>query len=625
MLKLIHRFQKTIVVYIVIFILCASMLIFGVDAMGPSQNAYAIKVGDKEISFDEFNEQRRAVEQRYVQQLGNNAGQVAKLIDAGMIKPTEEALERVVPAALVEIESIGDGFVASPEEVRAELSRNFNPETYRSFLQATGQSARAFEQSLGESLRSAQFARFLGDMAYPSKAEVAEYVKERDTTRDIAYVSFNVSDFVKDVAEITKEQQEEYFADHSEAFEIPDMVMYQYTAIAPQNVEDQVEVLDDDIELYYSEKEKNYTIPAKVKIQQILVSTTNEMSQEEKDKKKALAEEALGKALAGEDFAGLVTQYSDDISTNMIGGDMGWVSKGELNEAVEKAAFELEGPGIASLAESKEGFHVLKVEEYQSERLKPLDEVRAEIESIIRKREAPAYAAIVAQDLFEQWQDSGKALPEFLQGKPYSIKKTELVEKKSDPSPTLSGLTGYVLQAPDEKQQLVERGDSVVLVEVLEYKERDIPAMDAVAEKIIEQVKTEKARELAKQKAEDFRTQAVELGFQKASESLKVKAETAKDLKVNAALPAKLQDKAAQEFFKNTWKAENAVSAVIAKDDSFSVMSVSAIHIPEATEEAQGEAFAQLQTELESELSQAFINQRKTEVEVEISPGLLTQ
>ncbi|MDH3424874.1 MAG: peptidylprolyl isomerase, partial [Gemmatimonadota bacterium] len=69
----------------------------------------------------------------------------------------------------------------------------------------------------------------------------------------------------------------------------------------------------------------------------------------------------LVRAQAGEDFAALATENSDDLGTAALGGDVGWFRRGQMVSEFENAAFAL-GAGRMGIAESVFGFHLIKVE-----------------------------------------------------------------------------------------------------------------------------------------------------------------------------------------------------------------------------------------------------------------------
>ena len=78
----------------------------------------------------------------------------------------------------------------------------------------------------------------------------------------------------------------------------------------------------------------------------------------------AIAQEIRQKLAAGEDFASLAIQYSDDPGSKTTGGELGWYGKGEgLVQEFEDAAFALQADQISDPVKTQFGYHIIQVEE----------------------------------------------------------------------------------------------------------------------------------------------------------------------------------------------------------------------------------------------------------------------
>ena len=102
---------------------------------------------------------------------------------------------------------------------------------------------------------------------------------------------------------------------------------------------------------------------------------TDGKTDEEKAEIKKNAEDILAKARAGEDFAELAKQYSEDPGSKENGGLYEDFGRGRMVKEFEDASFNLPIDSISELVETRYGFHIIKIVERKKEE-KPFEEVK---------------------------------------------------------------------------------------------------------------------------------------------------------------------------------------------------------------------------------------------------------
>ena len=169
-------------------------------------------------------------------------------------------------------------------------------------------------------------------------------------------------------------------------------------AFVKKEVQDKIQVSESDLKLYYQVHQPEYGEPAQIRLAHILVGS------------ETTAAGLIAKAKAGADFADLARQHSKDTETKGNGGEIpDWLSQGGTlqsmpgAETLSDVVFALKPGSIADTAvKSKRGVHVVKVVQKKGARVKPLSEVRKQIEMAYRLEKERAILAGLLKDAHEQ-------------------------------------------------------------------------------------------------------------------------------------------------------------------------------------------------------------------------------
>lgn len=102
--------------------------------------------------------------------------------------------------------------------------------------------------------------------------------------------------------------------------------------------------------------------PGVAQVSHILIAYPKDSTATSRQETLARAEEVYKKVQAGEDFATLAKQYSDDRGSAEKGGELPEFGPGVMIEPFEKAAFALNTPGeVSGLIETRFGYHIIKL------------------------------------------------------------------------------------------------------------------------------------------------------------------------------------------------------------------------------------------------------------------------
>src|SRR5262249_54960977 len=109
-------------------------------------------------------------------------------------------------------------------------------------------------------------------------------------------------------------------------------------------------------------------VPEKVRVSHILISTRDpsteeELKAEQKKAKRQLAERVLARARAGEDFAQLVKEFTDDKPSLADHGEYILSRQDPFVPEFRAAAFSLATNQISDIVTSAAGYHIIKSHE----------------------------------------------------------------------------------------------------------------------------------------------------------------------------------------------------------------------------------------------------------------------
>jgi len=116
---------------------------------------------------------------------------------------------------------------------------------------------------------------------------------------------------------------------------------------------------DEDIRQYYLNHPEQFWRPEMRAVRSVTVS--NAATAEDTIRILDLAREVLERARAGEDFAELAKEHSDDPGSASKGGDLGYFPRGRMVGEFEEAAFKTPVGEISEPVRTRYGMHIIKV------------------------------------------------------------------------------------------------------------------------------------------------------------------------------------------------------------------------------------------------------------------------
>jgi peptidyl-prolyl cis-trans isomerase D len=402
------KLSKQILLGVVVLLLSGGMLLYLVP-QGPggtqlSSDAVA-KIGDQTITVADVQQQVEQITQR------------------NQVPPQflpfyqQQVLQRMLAEKEMNYEARRLGITVSNDEIadriRLILPAAFNgdvpipPDQYTALVQSrTGMTVSQFEDAIRESMLQEKFQKLVTDGISVGPAEIQEEFVYRNQKVKLDYAFIKPEDLA---AKITPDESEikAYYEKNKAKYQVPEKRVVQYAIVDVNQLRQNVHISDDQVKAQYQQNITQYEVPERVKVDHILFNTVGKPDAEVAEIKKK-ADDVLAQAKKGSNFEDLAKKYSEDPGTKDKGGDLGWIVRGQTVPEFEKAAFSLPKGSISDLIKTQYGFHILKIMDKEAAHTKTFDEVKDSIRAPMVLSEADRQAADTADKLSRAIRENNK-------------------------------------------------------------------------------------------------------------------------------------------------------------------------------------------------------------------------
>jgi len=339
---------------------------------------------------------RQAVQQMY----GANAPAVLKSINV-----RQEAVDRLIEQQLMGEEARHLGISISDEALQDKISEEpvfqrdgqFDFDTYQELLRNNNLQPSEFETAERNRMIADTLRNMIDSGVQVSDDEARHAYNLRNERLGLRYVEIPLSDFIAKVSP-TESQIAYYYKRNAEQFREPERVKLTYVHYEPLVLAAKYTPADKEIQAYYNRNAKTrFTHLDQVHARHILIAVPAGATDKEKAAAKAKALDVLKQAQSGGDFAKLAAKNSDDPSNKLQGGDLGTFGRGQMVKPFEDAVFAMK-PGQIAMIETRFGFHVVKLEEFQPANTDTLAEAKPKIIDELRTQAGAKLGRAAAQE-----------------------------------------------------------------------------------------------------------------------------------------------------------------------------------------------------------------------------------
>jgi peptidyl-prolyl cis-trans isomerase D len=384
MLQTIHDKLKGIFAITILVALGVVFVFWGINFstdFGGLSRAQGIEVNGREVPVAD-------VRQNYQDQLSRMQ---AAFGDAGVPDEMQSAMQKQVLEQAVRTELIRQrtrklGFEATDAEVLEairevpafQVDGKFSPDAYHAALRSINMSPERFEAEQREYVLARQLDRGLYSSAFVLPGELERRVALLEETRSVGWVAVPAREFEPDVALDDAAIAAYYEANQSrymsEEHATVDFVELDIDAFAAK-----ADVSEATLREFYDENKARYTQAGRRHARHILIAAGGDEAAAE-----AKAKAAYERATAGEDFAALARELSEDPGSKESGGDLGEAERGDFVGPFGDAVWDMQPGEIRGPVKTEFGWHVIKLESASPEVIRSFEDVRAELEPEFR-------------------------------------------------------------------------------------------------------------------------------------------------------------------------------------------------------------------------------------------------
>ena len=285
------------------------------------------------------------------------------------------------------------GFTVSEEELGNSLRSmlgsilqgGFDKDRYTAFLAQQNMTVAEFEGNVRTQMLLTKLRNIVLEGVVVTPDEIEGEFRRRNEKVKLDYILFNSDSLKKDV-KLTPEDIQKFFATSRAAFRIPEKRSFEVLVANEEKIGASITLGDDVLRAAYGANIDRYRNGERVMGRHILLMTQNKSADDAK-KLEVKIGDLLKQIRAGADFAELAKKNSEDPGSAPKGGDLGWISKGQMVPNFEATAFSLKKGEISNVIKTEYGFHIVQVTDREDARVKPFEEVKAELATETKKKQ----------------------------------------------------------------------------------------------------------------------------------------------------------------------------------------------------------------------------------------------
>lgn len=468
----------------------------------------ALEVNGEEISLADY---RRAYQGLREQWQALSGGPVPEEAEP-LLK--EQTLENLVQTELFRQTGRQLGLRVSDQEVWDAIQQlpsmndenGFSPELFSFAASQVGLTPEGFKEQLRQDLASRQLQEALLGTDFVTDAEVAAFARLQNQRRDFSYAVLS-SDELKESHEPTEEEIEARYQEADDRYMEPEKVSIAYLVLSLAKIAEEVYLEPGEAEDWFNDNRRDYEVEETRKVRQLIVKTPESASEEALSAAQDKAQALFERVKAGQAFEDVVVTDLADASVEF--SEFGFLTRGALEPEVEEVVFAMAAGEIAEPVRSKDGFHIMAVDEIHDGTNVDFSELRAEVEEDLRQDKARKQLYELTDRLATLTYENPDTLEVASEDLELTIQRSDFISREepgvgivAEPRVLAAAFSDEVLLQGNNSDVIELDDDRHIALRTLEHREAQKKPLEQVRDQIVTRLKFELARDKTRERGE---------------------------------------------------------------------------------------------------------------------------
>lgn len=395
MLQSIRDHAQGWIAWVIVSLIILTFALFGIDQYAQGDKIVVVaEVNGEEVTANEFLSLYNRQQNRLKNQFGEMYDQV---VDDAELR--DQVMDALIESEVIHQWASDQNMRVSDAQVFAMIESapvfqkdgQFDKQLYQDILMRNGLNVARFEYEQRRFMIETQNRQLTMASAIATDQQVNNLAALQFEQRQVNTLRIDQRPFMEQ-ATPTAEEIEAYYQANQAQYRVPEKVRIQYVLLSQSDLAEQLTVTDQQLKAFYYTNKDQFVQPEQRQASHILIQI-NETTSEAEAKQKI--SEIASKVAAGEDFAALAKQHSEDPGSANIGGDLGMFQQGMMVPEFDQAVFSMQPGEVSEPIKTDFGYHLIKLTKIQPKQIPEYETVKADVEAQLRRQ-------LAEKDYFEK-------------------------------------------------------------------------------------------------------------------------------------------------------------------------------------------------------------------------------